>query len=154
MESRDSEILTPDKIPTTTRDTLTTVPAMPSHTHPLAILPRRHARSDLVDHSGHLVARDARVLQPGPMSFLHKQVTMTHTTGLHLDAHLVRPWCRHLSFDHFEWRARTTNLHRRHLCHERASFVRLKAPRDKSTLTTILPAFYYPYLIGKILTQN
>src|SRR5437870_9100574 len=137
MESGDSEILTPDKIPTTTRNTLTTVPAMPSHTHPLALFPRRHAHSDLVDHSGHLVARDARVLQPGPMSFLHKQVTMTHTTGLHPEADLVGPRCRDLSFDHVERRARTTNLHRHHLCHERASFVRLKAPRDKSTLAPI-----------------
>src|SRR5437867_9465381 len=106
MESRDSGILTPDKIPTTTRDTLTTVPAMPSHTHPLALLPRRHARSDLVDHSGHLVARDARVLQPGPMALLPKQVAMADPTGMHLDAHLVRPRCRDLPFDHVERRAR------------------------------------------------
>ena len=123
-ESRDSEILATDEIPTTTGDTLTAVPAVPSHPHPLALLPRRHARSDRVDHPGHLVPRDARVLQPGPMSFLHKQVTMTDPTGLHSDADCIGPRSRDLSRDNFEWRARTTNLHRGHLCHERASFVR------------------------------
>src|SRR3989442_963411 len=121
-ESRDPEIPTIDEIPTTTWVTVTAVPAMPAHTDPLALLPRCRARADLVNDAGHLVACDARVLQPRPMSLLHEHVTMTDPTGLHLEAHLVRPRRRHLSLDHLEWAARTTNLHRSHLCHRQASF--------------------------------
>src|SRR5713226_7355340 len=97
------------------------MPTMPSHTDSLASPPRRHARSDLVDHSGHLVACDAWVLQPGPMSFLHKHVAMTDPTCLHRDAYLIGPRCWDLSCDYFEWRTWTTNLSSGHLCHRRAS---------------------------------
>src|SRR3989442_14429724 len=122
-EPRDPEILATDEIPTTTWVTVTAVPSMPSHTHPLALLPRCRARPDLVNDAGHFVACDTRVLQPWPMSLLHKHVTMTDPACLHSDAHLVLPRPQHLSLDHFEWADRTTNLHRSHLCHRQASFL-------------------------------
>jgi hypothetical protein len=80
--------------------------AMPSHTHPLALLPRRDARANLVDHADNLMTRDAWILEPGPISFLHEHVTVTDPTGLDSDAHPVRPRVWNLSHDHFEWCSR------------------------------------------------
>jgi hypothetical protein len=77
--------------------------AMPTHAHPLAFLPRRDTRANLVDYSGHLVARDTRVLQAGPITLFHKHVAMTNPTGLDSDADLVLPGRWDLSLDRFEW---------------------------------------------------
>ena len=117
MEPRDAQIPAADKAAAAARLTLAAVAAMPAHSDTLALLPDRWARSNLVNDAGHLVTRDARVFQPRPVAFLHKQVAMTDPARLHFDAHLVGPWRRHLLLDHFEGTARTTDLHRRHLCH-------------------------------------
>ena len=82
------------------------MPAMPPHTDALAFLPHRHAGAHLVDHTGHLVTCDTRVLQPGPIAFLHKHIAMAHPTGLHFDANLVGRRCWDLSLDDFESPAR------------------------------------------------
>jgi hypothetical protein len=62
LESGHLEVSTTHEVATPTRIALTTMSTMPTHTHPLTLLPRRDARANLVDHSGHLMPRDARVL--------------------------------------------------------------------------------------------
>ena len=42
------------------------IAAVPADADALARLPSGHARADRIDHAGHLMARHARVLNPGP----------------------------------------------------------------------------------------
>ena len=80
--------------------------AMPAYTDSLAFLPGGHAGAHLIDHAGHFMARDTGVVQPRPMTFLHKHVTMTDPTGLHSDPYAIGPGYRNFSFNHFKWSAR------------------------------------------------
>src|SRR5687768_18528957 len=102
MKSCNTKVLTRDEIPATTWHTLTAMPAMPPYSNALAFLPCRHARTDCVDHTCHFMAGNARIVQPRPMSFFHKQITMTDSAGLHLDANHVWPRLRDLPCDDFE----------------------------------------------------
>src|SRR5262249_27268983 len=81
------------------------------------LLPKRYTRANLVDHSSHLVTRDTRVVQSGPVAFFHKQVAMTDPTGLHFDANLVGAGCGDLALYDFELPSRRMNLNRGHLRH-------------------------------------
>src|SRR5690348_12970955 len=106
MKSCDTEIPASHEVATPTGVALTTMSTMPAHTHPLPPCPCRHAGSHFVDNAGDLVARDPRVVQAGPIALLYKQVTVTNSAGLHLNAGLVRSRCRDFSRDDFECGAR------------------------------------------------
>jgi hypothetical protein len=97
------EVSAAHEIATPARIALSTMAAMPTDAHPLAFLPRRDAGTNLVDYSGHFVARDTRVLQAGPMALFHKHIAMTDPTRLHFDADLALPGHWDLSLDRFEW---------------------------------------------------
>jgi hypothetical protein len=89
--------------------------AVPPHADALALLPHRHTRSNGIDYTGDFMARDARVMQPRPVSFLYKDVAMANTASLYLDADGMRPRFRHLTIHCLERAARTTDLHHSHL---------------------------------------
>jgi hypothetical protein len=46
-------------------------------------------RTDGVDHADHLVPRDARVGDPGPLALLGHRVAVADAAGLDTDAHLT-----------------------------------------------------------------
>jgi hypothetical protein len=106
LESGDLEAPTAHKISTSAKSALTTMAPMPAHTDALAFLPRRHVCTDLIDHAGDLVARDARILQAWPMSFFHEGIAVTDSARLHSDGDLVFPWFWNLSRGDFKGRAR------------------------------------------------
>ena len=63
------------------------------------------------------MARDTRVVQPRPMTFLHKDVTVADAASLNLDADSIRPRFRHRKFHDSKRTTRTTHLYRSHLGH-------------------------------------
>jgi hypothetical protein len=89
--------------------------SVPAYADPLAFLPGRHAQPNSIDHTGDLMARDARIVQPWPVPFLHKDVTVTDAASLYLDANGIRTRFWHLTIHSLKRAARTTDLHRSHL---------------------------------------
>lgn len=92
--------------------------AVPSHADPLTLLPTRHSRSNGIDDTGDFMACDPGVLQPRPVPFLHKDITMTDAASLYLDANGMRPRFRHRTLHCLEQAARTTDLYCSHLGHD------------------------------------
>src|SRR5687768_13429035 len=121
LEAGHLEVSAPHEIAAPAGIALTTMAPMPAYTDPLALLPHRDARSNLVDDSGHLVARDSRVLEAGPIPLLHTQVTTTDAAGLDSDSDLVLPRRWDLSLGHFEWPTWRADFNSGHLWHA-ASF--------------------------------
>jgi hypothetical protein len=68
------------------------IAAVPSHPDALAGLPSLDAGADRVDHSGHLVPGNTRVLEPRKGSFLDERIAVTDAAHLDPDAH--RPGSR------------------------------------------------------------
>src|SRR5882672_12485627 len=81
---------------------LETMPAVPAHADPLTLLPDRHAYAASVDHYSNLVARNARILNPRPIAFLHQRIAMANTAGLDLNTHLPRTGLRNLPLHNFK----------------------------------------------------
>jgi hypothetical protein len=117
MKSCDTEIPASHEVAAPARIALTAMSTMPTHTHSLASFPCRHACSNLVDNTGYLVACDPWILQSRPMALLYKQVTVTYSAGLHVNADLVRSGCRDFPLDDFEWRTRRAQLNSGHVWH-------------------------------------
>src|SRR5262249_20332744 len=72
--------------------TIAAVAAVPSHADALAQLPRGDSGPNRVDHSGHFVPWNARVLNTGKEPFLGEGITVANAAGLNLYPH--GPWSR------------------------------------------------------------
>src|SRR5882757_6646375 len=94
----------------------------------VADLPLWHLRSDCIDHTGDLVAGDARIGDAREMPFLGERVGMTEAARLHFDSDLSRPGLRNLSFDHLKRSTRATHLDCAHLG-------RIVSPRTPGSLS-------------------
>jgi hypothetical protein len=75
------------------------MPTVPSHAHPLAARPDFDLRADLVHNPGNLMARDARVLNARPMTFLGQCIAVTDATRQDANAHLPGARLRHFALD-------------------------------------------------------
>ena len=68
------------------------IAAVPADAHPLARLPAGDAGADRVDHPGHLMAGNPRVLNSREQPLLRERIAVADAASLHLDPH--RPGTR------------------------------------------------------------
>ena len=104
------------KIPLPALETRAVVAAVPSNADALPLLPRGHASSKFIDDARDFVSGNARVIDAGE-TVLCKHVTVAHTAGLNLDAHLPCIGIWNVALDNFEIGARLRNLSRLHWCY-------------------------------------
>jgi len=90
---------------------------MPANSRALTNFPLRNSFADRVNDSDDLMPGHARILKPGPDSFLHNRVTVANAARLHFDPHPIawrfgnrpfnnfkRPFCTgDLGYTHFVW---------------------------------------------------
>src|SRR4051794_36882311 len=96
------------------------VPGVPTDADALAGLPPpRDVLAHGVDHTDHLVPRDAREGNAGPLALLGKDVAVADAAGLDLDPH--GPWSRvgDRALDEFEGPAGAGDLRGAHVRHGR-----------------------------------
>jgi hypothetical protein len=86
------------------------VSAMPADTHALAGLPLRYIGANHVDAPGNLVARNARVLQPGKSRLLDDGIAVTDTAGFYFDPDLGAARLRDRTLNDFEVSTRFADL--------------------------------------------
>jgi hypothetical protein len=81
---------------------LKAVSAMPSHSDPLAGLPKRDIAAHGIDAPGNFMSRNARILKSRPESFFDQHVTVANATGFDLDANLPASRLRDGTLNYFE----------------------------------------------------
>ena len=81
-----------EELPAAAGVAIAAVAAVPADAHPLARLPSGDAGADRVDHPGHLMAGDARVLDSREEPLLGDRIAVADAAGLHPDPH--RPGTR------------------------------------------------------------
>jgi hypothetical protein len=89
---------------------LEAVPAVPSHTHPLARFPLRDVSSNRIDAPGDFVARNPRVLQSRESRLLHDGVAVANSAGFNLDPDLGVARLGNRALDDFEVSTRFADL--------------------------------------------
>src|SRR5262249_20531743 len=80
--------------------------------------PARYVLAHGVDHTDHLVPRDAREGDAGPFALLGKEVAVTDATGLDLDPHGPRSRGGDRALDELDRPAGAGDLGHRHRGHE------------------------------------
>src|SRR5258708_27917099 len=101
----------------TTSETGAVLPAVPTDSNPLALLPFVHAGGEFIDHTGHFVSRNARVRNPRQKAFLRNHIAVTDSASLDADSHLPRAGLWNFALHNFEVRPRLRHLHRFHFRH-------------------------------------
>src|SRR4051812_43658717 len=91
------------------------------HTAPLARLPPGDAGADRVDHPGHLMAGNPRVLNPWEKALFRQRIAVANAAGLHLDPHRAGARLRNLPFNDLEGSFRAGDLRDTHHCHVASS---------------------------------
>jgi hypothetical protein len=93
--------------------------AVPSDADALAGFPVGDVGAYGVDVPGDFVSGNARVLDTGPITFLHEHIAVADAAGLDFDPDLVAGGIGNVSFDEFEITAGLAHLdsfHFRHNC--------------------------------------
>src|SRR5262249_28084779 len=110
---------TVDEVPSPARETNTVMAAMPAHADAVAVLPRLHAGSDLVDDANHLVSGHARIRDPREPAVFRDYIAVADPTCLNANPNVARGGLRNVAFHDFKIRARLRHLNSFHLCHFR-----------------------------------
>ena len=87
---------------------------MPADADALPLLPVGHAGAQVIDNARDFVSWNAGILNAGPSAFFREHVTVAHTTGLYLDAHVSYAWLRNRALDDLEIASRLWNLRHFH----------------------------------------
>jgi hypothetical protein len=98
---------------------------MPSYADALAGFPIRHIGANGVDAARDFMSRDTRILNAGPIAFLHERVTVADATGFDFNSDLVSAGVGNISFDEFEITARLADLNRFHFRHGCSSRIQI-----------------------------
>src|SRR5207247_3919013 len=77
------------------------IPAVPTNTDALAILPWFRLFADKLDNPNHLVSWHTRIFNTKPKSFLNQVITVTHAACINLDTHPSRLRFGNISFNRF-----------------------------------------------------
>jgi hypothetical protein len=94
------------------------MPAMPPYPDALAFFPGNHPRTDCIDHSRHLMARNAWIVESWPMAFFDEHVTMANPTGLDFHADGIGLGFRQRPVGDLEGASWGGDLHGCHDCHQ------------------------------------
>src|ERR1700730_7413688 len=90
---------------------------MPATPHALSLLPLGHTRTHFVHNARDFVSRHARVFDARPQTLFCEHVTVTDTTGLHLDAYLFWTRLGNLAVDNLEIGSCLRNHRYLHWCY-------------------------------------
>ncbi len=93
------------------------VAAVPTHAHSLPWFPAGHTGADRVDHSGHFVTGDTRVLNPRDAPLFRDRIAMANAAGVDLDPHPAGTWLRDGTLHDIKRSARAGNLGNAHHGH-------------------------------------
>src|SRR5215471_14383545 len=74
------------------------VPAMPSHSHPVALLPFHNLRPNGINHARNFMPRHSWKRQARPQPILRQMVAVADTTRLHFDSHFANSGLRDFTF--------------------------------------------------------
>ena len=96
---------------------------MPADAYPLAPRPTPDAGADRVDHSGHFMTWNPRILNTRVSPFLDKRIAVANATSLHLHPHRSRARVRHRPFNDLKGPVRARDLHNAHGGHGFLQFV-------------------------------
>jgi hypothetical protein len=91
---------------------------VPTDADAFTFFPGSDAGADFVDDASYFVARNSRILQSGPRTFLGENVAVADAAGLHFDADLTRAGRRNIVLDEFKVGFCFGNLRYFHLGHE------------------------------------
>jgi hypothetical protein len=91
--------------------------AVPSDADALAGFPVCYISADGIDAAGDFVSGNARVLDTGPITFLHEHIAVADAAGLDFDPNLVACGIGNVSFDKFEITAGLADLDSFHFRH-------------------------------------
>ena len=117
-EGRDLFVLAVDEIAPPARVADEAMTAMPADAHALARLPVGDVGADRVDAPGDFVSGHSRILQAGPVAFLHDRIAVADAARLNLDADLIAGGLGNIAFDKFKIAAGLADLdgfHARHV---------------------------------------
>src|SRR5262249_54063252 len=94
------------------------IAAVPPHADPLAPLPSGDAGADRVDHTGHLMAGNSRVLNTREKALLRDRIAVADAAREDLDPHRSGARFGDGPFNNFERFIGATDLHHTHSRHE------------------------------------
>ena len=106
-----------EELPAAAVVAIAAVAAVPPDADPLARLPSGDAGADRVDHPGHLMAGDPRVLNSREEPLLGDRIAVADAAGLHLDPHRSGARLRDRPFNDLKGPIRAGDLHDTHRRH-------------------------------------
>ena len=91
---------------------------MPADAHALADFPTGQAGADRVDHAGHFMSWNSRILNARKQAILDDRVAVANAAGVNFDSQRAGPRFGDWPLDDFQRTAETRNLNSTHRGHD------------------------------------